>query len=127
MLGCVVEEGGRLTGEQLPVPGRRRSWPGSSAVSAGAMPPGSPGQAIELACRQRDDLVPDQIVCDLLIPVAAAGGYIPGGFPATVPQAIRAAGLGAQLDLTLDAAVYLDVPEPVLVQRLPAWVRPGRR
>ena len=81
--------------------------------------------AIELAaCQQRDDLVPDQIVCDLLIPVAAAGGYIPGGFPATVPQAITAAELGAQLDLTLDAAVYLHVPEPVLVQRLPAWVRP---
>lgn len=80
--------------------------------------------AIELTCQQRDDLVPDQIVCDLLIPVAAAGGYIPGGFPATVPQAITAAELGAQLDLTLDAAVYLHVPEPVLVQRLLAWVRP---
>jgi hypothetical protein len=44
MLGCVVKEGGRLTGEQFPVPGRRRSWPGSSAASAGAMPPGSPEQ-----------------------------------------------------------------------------------
>jgi Adenylate kinase len=36
----------------------------------------------------------------------------------------QAAELGAQLDLTLDAAVYLHVPEPVLVQRLLAWVRP---
>ena len=35
-----------------------------------------------------------------------------------------AAELGVQLDLTLDAAVYLHVPEPVLVQRLLAWVRP---
>jgi adenylate kinase len=32
--------------------------------------------------------------------------------------------LGVQLDLTLGAAVYLHVPEPVLVQRLLAWVRP---
>ena len=42
MLAYVVEEGGRLTGEQLPVPGRRRSWQGSSAASAGATPPRSP-------------------------------------------------------------------------------------
>ena len=59
--------------------------------------------AIELTCQQRDDLVPDQIVCDLLIPVAAAGGYILDGFPTTLPQAITAAELGAQLDLTLEA------------------------
>jgi adenylate kinase len=73
-------------------------------------------------------VVPDQIVFDLLIPVVAAaavaGGYIPDGFPTTLPQAITAAELGVQLDLTLDAAVYLHVPEPVLVQRLLAWVRP---
>jgi hypothetical protein len=37
-------EGGRLTGEQLLVPGRRRSWPGSPAVSVGATPLGPPGQ-----------------------------------------------------------------------------------
>jgi adenylate kinase len=64
-------------------------------------------------------------VSGLLIPVvAAAGGYILDGFPTTLPQAIMAAELGVQLDLTLDAAVYLHVPEPVLVQRLLAWVRP---
>ena len=73
--------------------------------------------AIEVAaCHQRDDLVPDQTVFDLLIPVvAAAGGYILDEFPTTLPQAITAAELGVQLDLTLDAAVYLHVPEPVLV------------
>lgn len=85
--------------------------------------------AIEVAaCQQRDDLVPDQVVSDLLIPVVAtaatAGGYILDGFPTTLPQAITAAELGAQLDLTLDAAMYLHVPEPVLVQQLLAWVRP---
>jgi adenylate kinase len=35
-----------------------------------------------------------------------------------LPQAIAAADLGRRLDLTLDATVYLHVPEPVLVQRL---------
>ena len=80
------------------------------------------------ACQRRGDLVPDQIVFDLLLPVVAAatarGGYILDGFPRTVPQALRAADLAQQLDLTLDAAVYLDVPEPVLVQRLAARARP---
>ena len=59
--------------------------------------------------------------CGLIPVVAAAAGYILDEFPTTLPQAITAAKLGVQLDLTLDAAVYLHVPEPVLVQRLLAW------
>jgi adenylate kinase len=35
-----------------------------------------------------------------------------------LPQAITAADIGAPLDLTLDATIYLHVPEEVLVQRL---------
>jgi len=80
------------------------------------------------ACQRRGDLVPDQIVFDLLTPVVAAaaarGGYILDGFPRTLPQAIAAAELGARLDLTLDAAVYLNVPKPVLIERLLARARP---
>jgi len=80
------------------------------------------------AYQQRGDLVPDQIVFDLLVPVVAAaaarGGYILDGFPRTVPQAITAADIGARLDLTLDATIYLHVPEEVLVQRLLARARP---
>ena len=79
------------------------------------------------AYQRRGDLVPDQIVFDLLTPVvsaaAAHGGYILDGFPRTVPQATTAADLGRRLDLTLDAAVYLNVPEPVLLQRLLARAR----
>jgi len=80
------------------------------------------------AYQQRGDLVPDQIVFDLLVPVVAAasarGGYILDGFPRTLPQAITAADIGARLDLTLDATIYLHVPEDVLVQRLLARARP---
>jgi adenylate kinase len=79
------------------------------------------------AYQRRGDLVPDQIVFELLTPVvsaaAARGGYILDGFPRTLPQAITAADLGRRLDLTLDAAVYLNVPEPVLLQRLLARAR----
>jgi adenylate kinase len=83
------------------------------------------------AYQERGDLVPDQIVFDVLTPVVVAavarGGYILDGFPRTVPQATAAAELGARLGLTLDAAVYLHAPEPVLVQRLLARAGQGGR
>ena len=88
---------------------------------------GTPSGREIAAYQQRGDLVPDRIVFDLLTPVVAAaaarGGYILDGFPRTLPQAITAADLGRRLDLTLDAAVYLNVPEPVLLQRLMARAR----
>ncbi len=74
------------------------------------------------AHQERGDLVPDQIVFDVLTPVVvgavAEGGYILDGFPRTLPQATAAAELGTRLSLTLDAAVYLYAPEPVLMRRL---------
>ena len=78
---------------------------------------------LEIAAHQaRGDLVPDQIVLDLLTPVvveaAARGGYILDGFPRTLPQATAAAELGARLGVTLHAVVYLHAPEQVLTQRL---------
>ena len=82
----------------------------------------------EVASYQKSgDLVPDQIVLALLIPVvvgaAERGGYILDGFPRTVPQAIQAFDVARQLDVTLDATVYLNVPEPVLMKRLLARAR----
>jgi adenylate kinase len=89
---------------------------------------GTPAGREVTAYQERGDLVPDKIVFDLVLPVVAAaaahGGYVLDGFPRTLPQAIEAAELGARLDLTLDAAVYLHVPEPVLMQRLLARARP---
>jgi adenylate kinase len=77
----------------------------------------------EIAAHQaRGDLVPDQIVLDVLTPAvveaAAHGGYILDGFPRTLPQATAAAELGARLGVTLHAAVYLHAPEEVLTTRL---------
>ena len=77
--------------------------------------------------QQRGDLVPDHIVLDLLIPVVVAaadrGGYILDGFPRTLPQAREAFDIARELDVTLDATVYLNVPEPVLMERLLARAR----
>ena len=77
----------------------------------------------EIAAHQaRGDLVPDQIVLDVLTPVvveaAARGGYILDGFPRTLPQATAAAELAARLGVTLQAVVYLHAPEKVLTRRL---------
>jgi adenylate kinase len=71
----------------------------------------------------RGDLVPDELIFSILIPavVAAArdtGGYVLDGFPRTMPQALRAAQLGAELNLTSDAVIYLTAPEEELVTRL---------
>ena len=77
----------------------------------------------EIAAHQaRGDLVPDQIVLDVLTPAvveaAARGGYILDGFPRTLPQATAAAELAARLGVTLQAVVYLHAPETVLTRRL---------
>jgi adenylate kinase len=77
----------------------------------------------EIAAHQaRGDLVPDQVVLDVLTPAvveaAARGGYILDGFPRTLPQATAAAKLAARLGVTLQAAVYLYAPDAVLMRRM---------
>jgi adenylate kinase len=108
-------------GERLAV------WSGARHIAAGDL---LRAQALtgtplgrEIAAHQaRGDLVPDQVVLDVLTPVvveaAAAGGYILDGFPRTLPQATAAADLAAALGVTLDAAIYLYAPDEVLTRRL---------
>jgi adenylate kinase len=106
---------------------RLAAWSGVRHIAAGdllraqARADGPAGRAIA-ACQARGDLVPDQVVLDVLTPVvveaAARGGYILDGFPRTLPQAAAAAELAARLGVTLDAAVYLHAPEAVLTRRL---------
>lgn len=71
----------------------------------------------------RGDLVPDELIFSILMPVVIAaaretGGYVLDGFPRTLPQALRAAELGVELGLTSDAVIYLTAPEEELVERL---------
>ncbi len=83
------------------------------------------------ACQARGDLVPDQVVLDVLTPVvveaAARGGYILDGFPRTLAQATAAAELAARLGVTLQAAVYLYAPDEVLTRRLLDRASQGNR
>ena len=106
---------------------RLAAWSGARHIAAGdllraeARAGSLLGQEIA-ACQARGDLVPDQIVLDVLTPAvveaAARGGYILDGFPRTLPQATAAAELAARLGVTLHAAVYLHAPEAVLTRRL---------
>jgi adenylate kinase len=71
----------------------------------------------------RGDLVPDDLIFDILVPVLVTaardtGGYVLDGFPRTMPQALRAAELGLELSITADAAIYLTAPEEELISRL---------
>jgi adenylate kinase len=106
---------------------RLAAWSGARHIAAGdllraeARAGGVLGDGIA-AYQARGDLVPDQIVLDVLTPAvteaAAHGGYILDGFPRTLPQAIAAADLAVRLGVTLDAAVYLYATDAVLTRRL---------
>jgi adenylate kinase len=106
---------------------RLAAWSGVRHIAAGdllrAQAQAGDGLGREIAaCQARGDLVPDQVVLEVLTPVvveaAARGGYILDGFPRTLPQALAAADIAARLGVTLDAAVYLHAPEEVLTRRL---------
>jgi len=106
---------------------RLATWAGVRHIAAGDLlraeaSAGGPLGTEIAAYQARGDLVPDQIVLDVLIPAvteaAGRGGYILDGFPRTLPQAIAAADLAARLGVTLHAAVYLHAPDAVLTQRL---------
>jgi adenylate kinase len=107
--------------------GRLAEWSGARHIAAGdllraeARAGGPLGREIA-ACQARGDLVSDQVVLDVLIPAivdaAAHRGYILDGFPRTLPQATAAAALGAELGVTLQAAIYLYAPEAVLMRRM---------
>jgi adenylate kinase len=106
---------------------RLAAWCGARHIAAGDLlraqaRAGGPLGGEIAAHQARGDLVPDQIVLDVITPAvveaAAHGGYILDGFPRTLPQAIAAADLAVQLDVTLDAAIYLHAPDAVLTRRL---------
>jgi adenylate kinase len=106
---------------------RLAAWSGAEHIAAGdllraeAQTGSALGREIA-ACQASGDLVPDQIVLDVLIPAvtaaAARSGFILDGFPRTLAQAVAAAELAARLGITLQAAIYLQVPEAVLMRRL---------
>ncbi len=72
----------------------------------------------------RGELVPDEVLFALMVPVIdraalETGGYIGDGFPRTLAQAQQAHQLiGLDRDLPLEGVVNLEVDEDALVQRI---------
>jgi adenylate kinase len=71
------------------------------------------------------DLVPDDLVLSLIesrVITAARdrGGFVLDGFPRTLAQAEAAAEMASKAGASAQAAVYLDVPEDVVVARITA-------
>lgn len=72
----------------------------------------------------RGDLVPDEIVTEMILEsMRGAHGIILDGFPRTIPQAHLLDESLEKLGQRIDAAVYLEVPREVLLDRLSGrWV-----
>jgi adenylate kinase len=71
---------------------------------------------------RRGELVPDELVIDLLMPrvleAAHSGGYLLDGFPRSVGQAREARRLAERNGFSADGVIYLDAPRDELVNRI---------
>ncbi len=87
-----------------------------------AMKAGTPTGLEVKAIVDRGDLVPDGVVDALirerLTELGADAGYILDGYPRKVSQAKALSVVLAELKTPLDAAVYIDVADEVLVKRI---------
>jgi len=84
---------------------------------------GTPTGQIAADYQRRGDLVPDQLVLEVLTgPILEAtrgNGYVLDGFPRTLPQAEEAYRLAQQLEgVELQAVIHLEVSRPELRRRL---------
>lgn len=72
----------------------------------------------------RGDLVPDEIVTEMILEsMRGVNGIILDGFPRTIPQAHLLDASLAKVGQRIDAAIYLEVPREVLLDRLSGrWI-----
>lgn len=72
---------------------------------------------------ERGELVPDEVIIDLVLPVVRAAvangpGYLLDGFPRSVEQAKLVRAIVDEEDASADHAIYLDAPPAELVRRI---------
>jgi adenylate kinase len=74
------------------------------------------------ATMQAGDLIPDDLVIELMAPTvtraAANGGYILDGFPRTLMQAVAARQTADEFNVDADIVIWLDISPQVLIGRL---------
>lgn len=100
---------------------------GSVQISTGDILRGAVQEGSELgrqaeAYMKAGDLVPDELIMGImeqrLQEPDCQQGFLLDGFPRTIPQAEALKGLLAKLGIELDAAVNIDVPRDVILDRL---------
>ncbi len=100
---------------------------GSVQISTGDILRGAVKEGTELGKKAKGfmdagDLVPDDLILDImgerLLEDDCKAGFLLDGFPRTIPQAEALKGMLAKLGIELDAAVNLDVPRDVILDRL---------
>jgi len=103
------------------------SLDGSVQISTGDILRGAVKEGTELgkqaeAYMKAGDLVPDELIMGImeerLQQDDCANGFLLDGFPRTIPQAEALKGLLEKIGVALDAAVNLDVPREVILDRL---------
>lgn len=82
----------------------------------------SPSMRAAIAATQRGELVCEELVIDLVRERAGClrchGGFLLDGFPRNVTQAQALDELLAELNVTLDAVLYFELPQEEIVARL---------
>jgi adenylate kinase len=100
---------------------------GSVQISTGDILRGAVKEGTELgkqadAFMKAGDLVPDELIMGImkerLQEDDCKAGFLLDGFPRTIPQAEQLKDLLAGIGISLDAAVNLDVPREVILDRL---------
>lgn len=91
---------------------------------------GTPLGEVARGYMRRGELVPDEItvrmVSEALADPAAAAGVVFDGFPRTLAQAQALDAMLAERGMTITRAVFIDVPEDILVARVAGrWVCPA--
>ena len=70
----------------------------------------------------RGELVPDEVMIELVMPLVAkavaSNGYVLDGFPRSVGQAVVVREAAEQMGAVPDAVIYLKAPHDVLIQRI---------
>jgi adenylate kinase len=100
---------------------------GSVQISTGDILRGAVKEGTELGKKAKGfmdsgALVPDDLILDImgerLLQDDCKAGFLLDGFPRTIPQADALKGMLSKLGIQLDAAVNLDVPRDVILDRL---------
>jgi len=100
---------------------------GSVQISTGDILRGAVKDGTELGKKAQGymnagDLVPDDLILNImgerLLEDDCKAGFLLDGFPRTIPQAEAMKGMPTKLKIELDAAINLDVPREVILDRL---------